>query len=173
MLVASLHVVYPEQEAFSFAEMALWGCFIVDLLRYFGTWNMTMKRVFRDVTPMSKILSKQNTKLQMIKGVKMRQNIMITVGALFTAIVACAFMISANPVLSLLLQHKGNECKQRNSVGSHRISAFAFPGFLAFHIAYWVTIYSHVLKKRRDLTLWGTKEDRQALPVSSLISSQS
>jgi hypothetical protein len=157
VLVASLHLAYPEQEAFSFAEMALWGCFIVDLLRHFGTWKMTMKRVFRDVKGMSKILSKRNSKLQMIKGMKRRQSIMIPAGALFTAIAACAFMISANPVLDLLLQYKSNECKQRHSVDSHRISAFAFPGFLAFQIAYWVTIYSHVLKKRRDQKLRDTK----------------
>ncbi len=32
VLVASLHLAYPELEAFSFSEMALWGCFIVDVL---------------------------------------------------------------------------------------------------------------------------------------------
>jgi hypothetical protein len=173
MLVASLHLAYPEQEAFSFAEMALWGCFIVDILRHFGSWKMTMKRVFRGVKGMSKILSKKNASLQMIKGVKRRQNIMIPARALFTAIAACALMISANPVLDLLLQNKSSECKPRYSVGSHRISAFAFPAFLAFQIAYWVTIYSHVLKKRRDQKLRDTKEGLQVLPVSSLISSQS
>jgi hypothetical protein len=173
VVVASLHLAYPAQETFSFVEIALWGCFIVDLLRYFCTWNMTMKRVFRNVKPMSKILSKQNTALQTIKGVKRRQNIMIPVGNLFAATLACAFVISANPVLSLLLQHKGNECKQRNSVGSHRIFALTFPAFLALQIAYWVNIYSHVLKKRRGKKLRGTKENRQALPVSLLFSSQS
>ncbi len=32
VLVASLHLAYPELEAFSFAEMALWVGFIVDVL---------------------------------------------------------------------------------------------------------------------------------------------
>jgi hypothetical protein len=87
-------------------------------------------------------------------------------------------MIFANPALGLLLQDESNECKKRNSVGSHRISAFGFPVFLAVHIiAFWVVIYSHVLKKRRDEKLLPeTKEEelRHALQVSSLIlSSQS
>jgi hypothetical protein len=168
VLVASLHLAYPEQEAFSFAEMTLWGCFIVDLLRHFGIWRISMKRVFRDVK-----VSRRNPSLEMIKGVKRRQNIMIPAGALFTAIAACTFMISANPVLDLLFQYKSNECKKRNSVGSHRISAIAFPAFLAFQIAYWVTIYSHVLRKKRDQKLRYSKEDRRVLPVSSLFSSQS
>jgi hypothetical protein len=34
----------------------------------------------------------------------------------------------------LLLQDKSSECKPRNSVGSHRLSAFGFPGALAVHI---------------------------------------
>jgi hypothetical protein len=173
VLVASLHLAYLEQEAFSFAEMALWSCFIMDFLRHFGSWKMTMKRVFRDVKGMSKILSRRNSKLQMLKGAKRRQNIMIPVGALFTAIVGCAFMISANPALGLLLQHKSNECKQRNPVGVHRISAFAFPAFFAFQIAYWVMIYSHVLKKRRNEKLRDTKKDsRQVLQGSYINASQ-
>jgi hypothetical protein len=110
----------------------------------------------------------------MIEGVKRTQNIVVTLGVVFTEIISCACMIFANPVLDLLLQDKSNECKQRNSVGSHRYSAFGFPVFLAFHITFWLTIYSHVLKKRRDEKLRGTKEElRQVLQVSSLISSQS
>ncbi len=175
VLVASLHLAYPEQEALSFAEMALWGCFIVDVLWHFGIWKMTMKRVFRSVKGMGTILSRQNTNLKMIEGVKRRQTIVTTVGVLFAEIVACAFMIFANPALDLLLQDKRNECKQRNSVASHRISAFGFPAFLAIHIACWMTIYSHVLKKRRDeyLTMKKERESRQALQISLLISSQS
>ena len=65
----------------------------------------------------------------------------------------------ANPALDLLLQDKRNECKQRNSVGSHRCSAFAFPAALAVHIALLVTIYSHVLKKRRGEKLRDTKAE--------------
>ncbi len=44
-------------------------------------------------------------------------------------------MILDHPALDLLLQDKSNECKQRNSVGSHRISALAFPIFWVMHIA--------------------------------------
>jgi hypothetical protein len=51
VLVASLHLAYPEQEEFSFAEMALWGCFIVD--------SLTMKIAFRDVKGMGKSLPRQ------------------------------------------------------------------------------------------------------------------
>jgi hypothetical protein len=150
MLMASLHLAYPEHEVFSFAEMALWGCFIVDVLWHFGSWNMTMKRVFRGVNGMRKILSRRNSNLNRVKGVQRRQNIIITVGTLFTEIISCAAMIVANPALGLLLQDKSNECKQRNSVGSHRWSAFGFPIFLAFHISFWLTIYTHALKKRRS-----------------------
>jgi hypothetical protein len=174
VLMASLHLAYPDLEAFSFAEMALWGCFIVDVLWHFGIWKMTMKRVFRSVKGMSKIISRQNaTNLNMIEGVKRRQNIVTTVGTLFAEIIACAGMIFANPALGLLLQDKSNECKQRNVVGSHRFFAFGFPAFLAIHIGLWVTIYSHVLKKRRDkyLTEKKGRERHQALQISSLISS--
>ncbi len=79
-------------------------------------------------------------------------------------------MIVFNPALDLLLQDKRNECERRNSVGSHRVSAFALPVFLATHIAIWLIIYSHVLKKRRDEKLRDTMERRQELQVSSLIS---
>ncbi len=164
VLVASLHLAYPEQEAFSYAEMALWGCFLGDILRHFDSWKMTMRRVFRGVKGTSKTLSRRNSSL------KRRQNIMISAGPLFAGTVGCAFMISANPVLDLLLQYKSNQCQQRNSVGSHRISAFAFPCFLAIQISYWVNIYSHV-KKRRDQKLQDTKEDRQFSPVSLLVTS--
>ncbi len=174
VLVASLHLAYPEHEAILFAEMALWGCFIVDILWHFGIWKMTMKRVFRDVKGMRKILSRRNSNLKMIEGVKRRQSIMTVLGNLFTETAACAFMIFVNPALGLLLQDKSNECKQRNSVGSHRILAFGFPIFLAFHITFWVLIYNHVLKKRRDEKLRRTKEERRpVLQESSLISSQS
>jgi hypothetical protein len=65
-------------------------------------------------------------------------------------VLACAAMIFVNPALGLLLQGKrSNACKQRNAAGSHRISAFGFPIFWALHIAYWVLIYSHVVKTRR------------------------
>ncbi len=171
VLVASLHLAYPEHEAVSFAEMALWGCFTVDVLWHFGIWKTTIKRVFRDVKGMGKILHRRSASLNMIEGVKRRQNIITTVGVLFAEIVACACMIFVNPVLGLLLQDKSDECKQRNSVGSHRFFAFGFPVFFAVHVGLCVTIYSHVLKERRD-----TKEEhRQVLQVSSssLISSQS
>jgi hypothetical protein len=174
VLVASLHLAYPELEAFSFAEMALWGCFIVDVLWHFGIWKKTMKRVFGGVKGLSKILSRQNA--NMIEGVKRRQSMITTVGVLLSEILICAGMIVTNPALGLLLQDKGNECKQRNSVGSRRASAIGFPLFFAGQIAYWLTIYSHVVKKRRDEKLRDTKEDgRQVLQVSSLIlmSSQS
>jgi hypothetical protein len=153
VLVASLHLAYPEHEVFSFAEMALWGCFIADVLWHFGKWKTTMKRVFRDVKGMRSILSRRNSNLNRIEGAKRRQNIIVTVGTLFTEIISCAAIIFANPALGLLLQDKSNECKQRNSVGSHRISAFGFAIFLAFHITFLLTIYSHVLKKRRSQEL--------------------
>jgi hypothetical protein len=112
--------------------------------------------------------------LKMIEGIKRRQSIITIVGTLFMEIVVCACMIFVNPALDLLLQDKSNKCKQRNSDGSHRISAFAFPAVLAGHIALWLTIYSHLLKKRREEKLRDTKDDgRQVLQVSSLISSQS
>jgi hypothetical protein len=161
MFMASLHLAYPELEAFSLAEMVLWGCFVVDVLWHFGIWKMTMKRVFQDTKGMHKILSRQNASLNRIKGVKRRQNIITSVGTLFTLIVACAGMIFVNPVFGLLLQDKSDECKQRNSVGSHRLFAFEFPVYFAVHIALWVTIYSHVLKKKR--------EERQVLQTPSLI----
>ncbi len=166
VLMASLHHAYPEREAFSFAEIALWGCFIVDVVWHFGVWKMAMKRVFRDVkVSMSSVKrrhsGRQISSFKMIKGVKRRQHIVVAVGVLFSEIVSCAFMMFANPVLELLLQDKTNECKQRNSVASHRISAFGFPTFLAVHIAFWVLIYSHVLKKRRDEKYRDTKEDRR------------
>jgi hypothetical protein len=62
-------------------------------------------------------------------------------------------MIFANPELGLLFQDKSNECKQRNSLGSHRWSAFGFPIFLAFHITFSLMIYTHALKKMRRQTL--------------------
>jgi hypothetical protein len=171
VLVASLHLAYPEREALSFAEMALWGCFLVNTLWHFVIWKKTMNRVFGGVKGLSKIVSRQNANLKMIEGVKRRQSIMIIVGTLFTGIVICAAMIFANPVLDLLLQDKSNECKQRNPVGSHRTSAFAFPAVLAGHIAFLVMIYSHVVKKRRGEKLRDTTADRrQVLQVSSLIS---
>jgi hypothetical protein len=171
VLVASLHLAYPEHEAVLFAEMALWGCFLVNILWHFSIWKKTMKRVFRGVKGMRNIVSRQNASLKMIEGVKRRQSIITIVGTLFTGIVICAFMIFANPTLDLLLQDKSNECKQRNVVGSHRVSAFSFPAFMAVHIAILVTMYSHVVKKRRNEKLRDTKEDRrQVLQVSSLIS---
>jgi hypothetical protein len=175
VLVASLHLAYPDQEALSFAEMALWGCIIVDVLWHFGVWKMTVKRVFRGVKGMGTIVSRQNTNLKMIEGVKRRQTIVTTVGVLFAEIVACAFMIFANPALGLLLQDKTYECKQRNSGGSYRMCAFGFPAVFAVHIACWMTIYSHVLKKRREtyLTMKKERDSRQILQISSLISSQS
>ncbi len=177
VLVASLHLTYPELEAFSFAETALWGCFIVDVLWHFGIWKMTMKRVFRSVKGMSNTVSSEQgiRNMKMIEGVKKRQTIVTVVGPIFAEIVTSAFMIFANPALELLLQDKSNECKQRNSVGSHRMSAFGFSIFFAIHIGFCVTIYSHVLKKRREeyLTIKKEMERRRALQLSSLISSQS
>ncbi len=172
VLMASLHLAYPENEAFSFAEIVLWGCFLVDVLWHFRIWKMTMKKVFQGIKGMRKILSRQNVNLNMIEGVKRRQNVITTVGTLFTEIVIIAGMIFGNPVLGLLLQDKSNECKQRNSGGSHRWLAFGFPAFFAVHIACWMTIYSHVLKKRREENLTKKKESRQILQISSLISSQ-
>jgi hypothetical protein len=159
VLMASLHLAYPELDAFSFAEMALWGCFVVDVLWHFGIWKMTMKRVFLDTKGMHKILPRQNASLNRIKGVKRRQIIITTVGTLFGEIITCACMIFANPALDL--QDKSNECKQRNSVGSNRISAFGFSNFLAVHIACLVLIYTYVLRKKR--------EERQVLQIPSLI----
>jgi hypothetical protein len=178
VLVASLHLAYPELEAFSFAEMALWGCFLVDVLWHFGIWKKTMKRVFGGVKGLSKMLSRQKANLNMIEGVKRRQSMITTLGVLFTEIVICAGMIVINPALGLLLQDKSNECKQRNADGSRRLSAIGFLAFFAVHIAFWLTIYSHVVKKRRDEKVRDTKEDgRQVLQGSyvnaSLISSQS
>jgi hypothetical protein len=159
VLVTSLHLAYPEHKAFSFAEIALWGCFIVDLLWHFGIWKMTMKRVFRGVKGMRKILSRRNSNLKVIEGVQRRQNLITTVGTLFAEIVSCAFVVFANPALGFLLQDKSSECRQRNLVGSHRLSAFGFPAVLALHISFWVLIYTHVLKQRRDKTLRYTKEE--------------
>jgi hypothetical protein len=175
VLLSSLQLAYPEHEAFPFAEMALWGCFIVDVLWHFGLWKMTMKRVFRSVNGMGKIESRQNAHLNTIEGIKRRQNIVAVVGPVFAEIVACAFMIFASPALDLLLQDKSNECKQRNSAGSHRISAFGFLAFLAIHVSLLVMIYSHVLRKNRDsyLTKNKERESRQVLQISSLILSQS
>jgi hypothetical protein len=177
VLVASLHLAYPELKAFSFAEMALWVCFLVDVLWHFGIWKKTMKRVFGGVKGSSKIISRQKANLNTIESVKKRQS-MITVGVLFADILICAGSIVSNPALDFLLQEKSNECKQRNAVGSRRVSAIGFPLFFAMHIAFWLTIYSHVVKKRRDEKLRDTKEDRrQVLQGSyvnaSLISSQS
>ncbi len=132
-----------------------------------------MTRVFEGVKGMSTILPRQHAGLNMIEGVKRQQTIISTVGVLFTEIVACACMICVNPVLGFLFQDKSSECKQRNAVGSHRFFAFGFPVYFALHMALWVTIYSHVLKKRRDEKLQDAKEERpQVLQVSSLISSQ-
>ncbi len=174
VLAASLHLAYPEHEIILFAEMALWGCFLVDLLWHFGIWKTTMKRVFRGVKGMHKILS-MNAGLKMIEGVRRRQSIITIVGTLFTEIVLCVGMILANPALDLLLQDKKrNECKQRNSVGSHRFSAFLCPAILAVQISFLVTIYSHAVKKKRDEKLRVCEEERrQVVQVSSLISSQS
>jgi hypothetical protein len=130
-----------------------------------------MKRVFRGVKGMRNILSRRNSKLKMIEGVKRRQSIITIVGTLFSEMLICALMIVTNPALDLLLQDKSNECKQRNLVGAYRISAFAFPAFMAVHIAILVLIYSYVVKNRRDEKLRDTKVDRrQVLQVSSLIS---
>ncbi len=174
VLVASLHLAYPEHEVFSFAEIALWGCLLVDVLWHFGIWKINMERVFRNIKGTSNIVSRLSSSLNRIEGIKRRQSIITIVGTLFTEIVISAGMIFSNPVLDLLLQDKRNECKQRNSVGSHRLSAFGFPAVLAVHIACWVLIYSHVLKKRRDefLTKKKESESRQVLQVSSLILSQ-
>ncbi len=109
VLVAALHFAYPEYEAFEFAEMALWGCFIVDVSWHFGIWKMNVKRVFRDVKRMSTILSRRKSNLNMIEEAKRRQIIIVTVGALFTEMISCAAMIVANPALGLLLQDKSNE----------------------------------------------------------------
>jgi hypothetical protein len=170
VLVASLHLACPEQEAFSFAEMALWGCSLVDVLWHFDKWKKTTKRVFGGVKGLSKILSR-NANLKVIEGVKRRQSVITTVGILFAYIVICAAMIVSNPALGLLLQDKSNECKRRNSVGSHRVSAFAFPVALAVHIAVLVLIYSHVLKKRRDENekLRDMKEERRQVLQGSYV----
>ena len=110
----------------------------------------------------------------MIEGVKRRQNIITTVGGLFTEIVACVGMIFANPALGLILRGESNECEKRNSVTSHRISAFGFPIFLAFLITCWMGLYNHVLKKRRDAELRRMKEEsRQVLQVSYVLASAS
>jgi hypothetical protein len=88
VLVASLHLAYPELEAFSFAEIALWGCFLVDILWHFGKWKKTTKRVFGGVKGLRQILSR-NANLKMIEGVKRRQSLITTVGVLFTNTVTC------------------------------------------------------------------------------------
>jgi hypothetical protein len=173
VLLASLHLAYPELEAFSFAEIALWGCLIADVLWHFGIWKIAMKKVFQSVRGMSKIISRQNAaNLNMIEGVKRRQSLVTTVGIVFAEILTCACMIFINPALGLLLKDKSNECKQRNSVGSQRFSAFGFAAFLAIHIGVWVTIYSHVLRNRREemLTMKNESESRKALQISSLVS---
>jgi hypothetical protein len=154
MLVTSLHLAYPEHEVFLLAEMVLWGCFIVDLLWHFGIWKKTIKRVFRGVTGNRKLSGQNaNASLNMIEGIKRRQIIVTVVGTLFTEIIICAGMICANPTFDLLLQDKGNECKQRDLVGSHRLFAFGFATFSAADITLWVMIHSLVLKKRRDQKL--------------------
>ena len=109
VLMASLHLAYPELEAFSFAEMALWGCFFVDVLWHFGKWKKTTKRVFGGVKGLSQILSR-NANLKMIEGVKRRQSVITTWSILCALPVICAAMIVFNPALGLLLQDKRNEC---------------------------------------------------------------
>ncbi len=156
LLVASLHLAYPEHEFFSVAEMALWGCFIVDVLWHFGIWKMTMKRVFQGVKGMHKTLSRRNANLNRVEGAKRRENIATTLGVLFTEIISCACMIVANPALDLLLQDKSDKCKQRSSVDSHRLSAFGFAIFLAFHITFLLGIYTRELKKRRSQKVGGS-----------------
>jgi hypothetical protein len=174
VLVASLHLAYPDNTVFSFAEMALWGCFVVDVLWHFGIWKMTMKRVFRGVQGMGKIVSRRNSSFKMIQGVKRRNYVTVALGVVFSEIVGCAFMIVANPVLDLILQDKSNECKNRNSVGSHRVFALIFPSCLAIHIVFWVLIYAHVLRgKREEQYKKKEMEGRQVLQISSLISVQS
>jgi hypothetical protein len=161
VLVASLYLAYPDNTVFSFAEIALWGCSIVDVLWHFGIWKMTMKRAFRDVQGMGKIVSRhrRNSSFKTIQGVKRRQYITVAVGIVFSEIVGCAFMIFSNPAFNLLSQDKSNECKQRkSSVGSQRIFAFVFSALLAVHIVFWVLIYTHVLKKRRDAYIIKKKE---------------
>jgi hypothetical protein len=173
VLLASLHLAYPELEAFSFAEIALWGCFIADVLWHFAIWKIAMKKVFQSVRGMNKIISRQNAaNLNMIEGVKRRQNIGTTVGIVFAEIITCVCMMFINPALGLLLKDKSNECKQRNSVGSQLFSAFGFAALSAIHIGLWVTIYSHVLRKRREemQTMKNESESRKALQISSLVS---
>jgi hypothetical protein len=166
VLVASLHLAYPEHEVFSFAEIALWGCFIVDVLWHFRIWKITMKRAFRGVNGLRKILSKRNTDLDIIEGVKRRQNMITSVGTLFAEIVSCAFMILANPALDFLLQDKSNECKKRNSVGSDRTFTFAFSILLACTISFWVLIHTYVLRKKREKR---QVLEHQVLEIPSLI----
>ncbi len=104
VLVASLHLAYPEHEALPFTEIVLWGCLLGDGLWHFGIWKMTTKKVFRSVkrkmnskrvfqTVKGKMTTKRNPILKMIEGVKRRQTIISTAGVLLMEIFACMIIV--------------------------------------------------------------------------------
>jgi hypothetical protein len=165
VLVASLHLVFRSLEVFLIAEIALWGCCIVDTLWHFGVWNMNMKRAFRSTEGMNKILSKKNSALQYVNMVRRRQYILYTVSAVFTEIICMTCIIYMN------LQEESKKCNKRTSIGSDRIALFLFSFCVAVHTAPLMIIHNML-----TMSKWHDKKPRRpVVPIqeSSLISAQS
>jgi hypothetical protein len=175
VLVASLHLAFRSLEVFSFAEVALWGCCLMDTLWHFGVWKMNINRAFRDTKGMNRILSKNSAALQKVNRVRRQQHILNTVSILFTEITGLMLIICANSVLGL--QEESKECNRRTSIGSDRIALFAIPISVAFHICSLMVIYMHAASKWHDTKLRYMKNERRGpnvpLQESSLISVQS
>jgi hypothetical protein len=177
VLVASLHLAFPSLEVFSFAELALWGCCLVNTLWHFGVWRMNTNRAFRGAKGMDKILAKGNASLQIVNRVRRQQNILNTVSILFTETTGIMMNICANSVLGL--QEESRECHRRTSIGSDRIALFGFPISVAFIICSLMVIYMHAAARYHDQKLRNVKNKRRGAIVplqessSSLISVQS
>ncbi len=175
VLVASLHLAFRSLDVFSFAEIALWVCCIVDTLWHFGVWKMNINRVFRGTKGMNRILSKNSAALQTVNRVRKQQNILNTVSILFTEITGIMLNICANSVLGL--QEESKECSRRTSIGSDRLALFGVVNAFAFMICSLLVIYMHASSKWRDKKLRSMKDKSRGpnvpLQESSLISVQS
>jgi hypothetical protein len=148
VLVASLHLAFRSLEVFSFAEIALWGCCIVDTLWHFRTWKMNMKRVFRSTEGMNRAHSrKRSSALQSVNRVRKQQNVLTYILS-FAEVTGMTLVICMNSVLGL--QEVSKECNRRTSIGSDRIALFIFPLSVAFHICSLMVIYMHAASKWRD-----------------------
>jgi hypothetical protein len=158
VLVAFLHLAFRSLDVFPFAEIALWGCCIVDTLWHFGVWKMNMNRAFRDVKGLNNALPKTNASVQKMNRVRRQQNILNTVSILFTEIAGIIMNICTNSVLGL--QEESKECNRRTSIGSDRIALFGFPISVAFHICSLMVIYMHVASKWNDKKLRDMKNER-------------